>query len=429
MSLPLISLTTPTAALTLEVTSQATVAKPNFNPDAKKVIPDNIFANLEVIAKGNPTDPNIIEAAKKEITAALTLEPSNPQEIDAGLSTDDDPDKAVDAAVGADDPNSGDTNFTFPIKTSWAVLFEFQKQLNDNTYFFAHHKPLYIGALSELTGSTEYHIRQMNFDTYWQMRNLQIQYLNLLADQLRLALDPATGETESTDNPLRKAANNYLEHLGIGPSLEDRKKYLDMMQELFKDVSISVEQDPKGQQVANIKKDGTTLVTMTETLGEGRSNMTYKINPDLLKSDLSNGQNMKMLKDAVELCVDQATRLLERSQDTQRRFRISGYENSPELVLQMYQSALLHELKPTIAKPTLEAWDTIINQDPTHPEQNKYKQAKALYDKMNEISTNKTLTELRELAVQNILKQDPPTSAPPNDQVQTTNAQLKVKNT
>lgn len=420
------------AALELQVECDAGAVVSNEHPE--KVIPDKLYAALQSV---NPNDTST--EARQKIAAALTLEENQSEAIYGGLAIEES--QAIAAAMGtddsqdADDTTNDDTGFTFPIKTSWAVLFAFQKQLNDNTHFFNHDKPLNIDALSKITDSTDYHIRKMNFDTYWQMRNLQIQYINLLIDQLRLEQNPDTGATESTDNPLRKTANKYLSDLGIGATLEDRIQYLAMMQALFKDVSISVETGANHQQVANIKKDGTTLVTMTETLGEGRSNMTFKFSAEVLNYKPNNLKDLKQLKDAVELCVDQATRLLERSQDkTKRRFHISGYEDSPELVLQMYQSALLHELKPTIDQATLAEWDR-ISQDSTHPKNKKYTQAKALYDKMNEISTNKKLNKssklntLRKLATQTILKQDPQQADPINNQTTPTtiSSQLKVK--
>ena len=68
---------------------------------------------------------------------------------------------------------------------------------------------------------------------------------------------------------------------------------------------------------------------------------------------------------------------------------------------------------------------------PTHPKNKKYTQAKALYDKMNEISSDKKLNKssklnkLRNLATQKILKQDPQQADSLN--THTTSSQLKVK--
>ena len=416
------------AALELKVECDAGAS----DEHPEKVIPDELYAALQSV---NPNDTST--EARQKIAAALTLEEHQSEAIHGGLAIEEN--QEIAAAMGtdsqdADDTTNDDTGFTFPIKTSWAVLFEFQKQLNDNTRFLENPKPLNISALNMISDNVEYHIRQMNFERYCQMRELQRRETNLLLQQLRLAIDADTGETESTDNPLRQAANKYLDRLGIGPSIDDRKKYLEMMLALFEAVSISVERDATGQQVAHIKKDNKTLITMTETIRDGLNNMTFKFSAEVLNYKPNDPNDMKQLKDAVELCVDQATRLLERSQDKKkRRFHISGYEDSPELVLQMYQSALLHELKPTIDQATLAEWDR-ISQDSTHPKNKKYTQAKALYDKMNEISADKKLNKssklntLRKLATQKILKQDPQQADPINNQTTPTiTAQLKVK--
>lgn len=314
------------------------------------------------------------------------------------------------AVVAESKPYKG---HVFPLETTSNELYAFQQYLTDEKTYLKNSAPLNMGPIEKKLFDPKVIINKMNFEAYWKLRAFQIQQLQ---KQLKLELEFHDSPVYSNRLNL-KLKKNYkafdtdsnIEQIfnGIG-NKEDRIAYLQQILKLFEDVTITVDSN----NTASIKKNGETLVAIKEDTSHGLNNMEFEIPLDVL-----NGDKAK-LEHAIALMLDQATRVLERSHDTKKEFVISGYEDSPEVVLRMYYSALLQGLKPKIDNDTLKYWDDNKAKEPFKTSLDKYKQL-LTYLK----AKPKKLKELREnhghlFSLQQAKKEDPkgPETTTPSEQ-------------
>jgi hypothetical protein len=307
--------------------------------------------------------------------------PATPEAIEAAIEEA----SPISAAVVAESkPYKG---HVFPLETTSSELYAFQQYLTNEPKYLANPAPLNMGWVEKKLFDPKVIINKMNFEAYWKLRAFQIQQMQkqlkreleiydspIYSNRLNLKHKKNSEEFE-TDSNIEQIFN------GIGKK-EDRIAYLQQMLKLLEDVTITVDSN----NTASIKKNNETLVAIKEDTTNGLNNMEFEIPLAVL-----NGDKAK-LEHAIALMLDQATRVLERSHDTKKEFVISGYEDSPEVVLRMYYSALLQGLKPKIDNETLKYWDDHKTEDRFKTSLDKYKQLlpylKAKPKKLKELREN-----------------------------------------
>lgn len=330
-------------------------------------------------------------------------QPSDSPGLDTALQTQQPPPSALDAAIAATTRDSNSKAFpVLPLRTSRNTLIRFARryaeehpfQKNDNI-FKKLNMASAIGSGPEwnIFSSNDYIIRNMDFNTYWMLRSSQMEdmqkELNELIELLNIEIDENGNfrDQKGLAKFLHKADQFIRDPFAKTLNEKQKIEYIRQMQEFLNGVRIDVTQNP---QEAHIKKkygdDEIDLVTMTEDTHGELNNMDFRINPELLK-DTSIPNREQKLADAIELSIDQATRLLERNQDRNYRLHIEGYKNSPELVLRIFYSAKLHGHNPTIDKATLKAWREKAESG-TDAEKERYNKSLTLYEKLNSINRN-----------------------------------------
>jgi hypothetical protein len=299
---------------------------------------------ITLIPEADPNDPDKrlkTEAALKTATALQTaLEEEN---------------KAGQKAELNNDPNTTPPNNTtstnkhiFPLNTRMRELYGYQQYLVENNKFQKNDKPLGISGLNKYNwlGNPANVIKKMDFNTYWDFRNYQIQLMrqNLL-NRLKL-LQEAEGEEP------KDTSNRVSRFFGSTEPFADRKAYFEKMLDLLQDVAIVPDPNNKENKTNNmlIQKNGKTLVSISENVDGNLNNMEFKIPKEIVAA------GGKDLDNAVALLVDQATRVLERSNDHEKAFHITGNSKTPEVALKMYKAAFLNGLKPEVSKKDLAHW-------------------------------------------------------------------------
>lgn len=282
-------------------------------------------------------------------TVSITSKSSKP--LNPNLTTDvikdrESLDKAINASPALQTAVGNDNNnvpIIFPLNTESQELLAFQKFFVEQHPYTHSSRPLDIDITSHFL-DPRHVISKMNFNMYWQFRDYQIQnFTRQLTERLSLE--------QNSDGEIVDHTNFWTRQytkLNIGTK-EQRIAYLERMIELFEGVSIKVT-SIEHPSTASITKNGEILVNITEDQSNGLNNMKFDFPPNIINDP-------QKLAHAIELTIDQATRLLERSHDTNREIEIYGYKDDPAMVLRMYYSAILHDLKPTIDPKTIEHWE------------------------------------------------------------------------
>ena len=228
-------------------------------------------------------------------------------------------------------------------------------------------------------------IQKMPFDMYCKFRNHQIKRIREevgILQRLELKKDP-----DSEDVKLKTWAKIKQKLPWMPDNFEARKAYLKQIKNLYEDVSIEIDQkNPNKAYIKSGVKEnddedgpkqaGKTLITITSDHSNNLNNMVFEINPSI--------KDPKELDKAICVMMDQAVRNKERS--VSNRLEISGYHNRPDIVLRIYQLAILQGHRPTINNGTLAAWQAKAN-DPNNPDQNKFQQAIDFHTKYEKIAT------------------------------------------
>ena len=322
----------------IDLTASPTTPGPVLAVKATDKTPVNPQFTLTTDAKSNPLKAAVI---------------TNPDSLKTAIGISDSPtDEEVNKIKAAFKQQADSTTpHTFPLNTQMDELINFEQYLINNPPYSQTKHPFGLiyqkKIFGDFFGNTGEIIKEMDFNTYWALRDFQMLELQFQL-QKRLKLLEENGEFEADDSWFDKLRIK----MGWADTPEDRITYIKKMLALMDGVRIEPDPDNSKNNTNNmlITKNGTPLVSITENLVGGSNCMTFKITKEVINGD------PQQLKNAIEILVDQATRLLERSNDHERKFRISGYLNHPEIVLQMYLSAIAHDLQPTIESDIEQHW-------------------------------------------------------------------------
>jgi|GEM_PF-1467197 hypothetical protein len=347
---------------------------PNDSPPLNPGLTEATSSGATPALVETDTDGSVSATSKasepKSGTPTITLIPeADPNNPDKRLKTEaasktaaalkaalEEENKAGQKAELNNDPNTTPPNNTtstnkhiFPLNTRMEELHGYQQYLVDNNKFQKNDKPLGISGLKKynLLGNPANVIKKMDFNTYWDFRNYQIQLMrqNLL-NRLKL-LQEAEGEEP------KDTSNRVSRFFGSTEPFADRKAYFEKMLDLLQDVAIVPDPNNNKENKTNnmlIQKNGKTLVSISENVDGDLNNMEFKIPKEIVAA------GGKDLDNAVALLVDQATRVLERSNDHEKAFHITGNSKTPEVALKMYKAAFLNGLKPEVSKKDLAHW-------------------------------------------------------------------------
>ncbi len=182
-------------------------------------------------------------------------------------------------------------------------------------------------------------VQEMSLDQYWKFRNDQIndikqslQNINLTAEQY--------GEIPE------QLWQQHLEKLPWIKKIASAKKtYFNQLITLYNNIAIQSDQNNQNQ--AFIKEGDKILVIISI---DQSNNTIFKIDTSLTTPQLNK---------AIILMIEQVVKYQDRS--GHNKLEIAGYHHNPEIVLKLYQLAILQDCLPEISNNILKTWEEKAN--------------------------------------------------------------------